>query len=358
MLSQQASSRKDPDGEREVFRSAGSTVLSWAWFVVAGIILVDLAVQGRDHAALVTAVLVLAITGVVYACAWRPKIVADSGGITVINPVRDHQVPWTAVSKVDVVNAVRVHCEPAPGAARGRVLYSWAVQSSPRSARKHALRSEVNSKPRPRLTPRPRTLQPPPGSVPHRYGELPEPAKDALERSSAEFTAGRLAERAQHARRAAARAAGLPPAGGQPAADGATLTGAPLPSGPAPATNGSAQANGPAPGGPALANGPALADRPAPAGEQAGTSAAKPEPWFANVTEGAGPAGEQAAAPAGDSAAYGTGPAAGKGVPAAGNGAPAGDRAMATAQPVARWAWLPIAAMVVPVALLLLVALV
>ena len=127
MLSQQASSRKDPDSEREVFRGAGSAVLSWAWFVVAVIILVDLAVQGRDHAAVVTAVFVLGITGVVYACAWRPKIVADSGGITVMNPVRDYQVPWTAVSKVDVVNAVRVHCEPAPGAARGKVLYSWAV---------------------------------------------------------------------------------------------------------------------------------------------------------------------------------------------------------------------------------------
>ncbi len=162
-MSQQASSRKDPDSEREVFRSAGSTILSWAWFVVAVIILVDLAVQGRDHAALLTAALVLAITGVVYACAWRPKIVADSSGIAVINPVRDYQVPWTAVSKVDVVNAVRVHCEPAPGAARGKVIYSWAVQSSPRSARKASLRREVHDRPRPRLTPRPRSLQPPPG---------------------------------------------------------------------------------------------------------------------------------------------------------------------------------------------------
>ena len=320
MLSQQASSRKDPDSEREVFRSAGSTALSWAWFVVAVIILVDLAVQGRDHAALVTAVLVLAITGVVYACAWRPKIVADSSGITVINPARDHRVPWVAVSKVDVVNAVRVHCEPAPGAASGKVLYSWAVQSSPRSARKAALRREAASQPRPRLSPRPRSLQPPAGAVPRGYGELPEPAKDALERSSTEFTAGRLAERAQHARRAAARAAELPPAGGQPSADGSPLAGAPL------------------------AGGLPSADGPAAAGEQAGTPAAhagKPEPWFGNGAEDAGPAGEQAGARADDG-------------PVAGNGAPA----MAGAQPVAQWAWLSIAAMVVPLAALLFVVLV
>ena len=329
MLSQQTSSRKDPDSEREVFRSAGSAVLSWAWFVVAVIILVDLAVQGRDHAALITAVLVLAITGVVYACAWRPKIVADPGGITIINPVRDHQVPWAAVSKVDVVNAVRVHCEPAPGAARGKVLYSWAVQSSPRATRKATLRREAHSQPRPRLTPRPRVLQSPPSTAPRGYGELPDSAKEALERSSADFTAGRLAERAQHARRAAARAAGLPPTGGQPSAAGATPASAPLADEPIP------------PAAPAPADGMGPATGPAQASEQAGAPAAhagQREPWFANVAEEARPAGEQAGTPAGDSV-------------------PASDQATG-AQVVTQWAWLSIAAMVVPLALLLLVVLV
>jgi len=336
VLSQQASSRKDPDSEREVFRSPGSAILSWAWFVVAVIILVDLAVQGRDHAAVVTAVVVLAITGVVYACAWRPKIVADSSGIGVINPVRDYQVPWAAVSKVDVVNAVRVHCEPAPGAARGKVLYSWAVQSSPRSTRKAALRREAHSQPRPRLTPRPRVLQPPASTAPRGYGELPDSAKDAMERSSAEFTAGRLAERAQHARQAAARAAGLSRSGGQAAAGG-----------PAPASAPPAAAP-PPPAGSAAATGPLTVGEPAPAGEQAGTPAAQagpPEPWFANVTEDARPAVEQAGTPAADG-------------PAPGAEAAAGDQALATAQPVVQWAWLAIAAMVVPLAVLLLVVLV
>jgi hypothetical protein len=337
VLSQQASSRKDPDSEREVFRSAGSAVLSWAWFVVAVIILVDLAVQGRDRAAVVTAVLVLAITGVVYACAWRPKIVADSGGITVINPVRDYQVPWAAVSKVDVVNAVRVHCEPAPGAARGKVLYSWAVQSSPRATRRAAVRREAHSQPRPRLTPRPRVLQPPPSTAPRGYGELPDSAKEALERSSADFTAGRLAERAQHARRAAARAAGLPPTGGQPSAPGAAPASAPLASDPPPS------------GGPIPPAAPAPADGKGPAAEQAGAQAAhsgQPEPWFANVAEDAG----RVAGATGDSPTPAPGPA-------AVNGTPAGNQAAAM-QPVAQWAWLPIAAMLVPLALLLLVVLV
>jgi hypothetical protein len=337
VLSQQASSRKDPDNEREVFRSAGSTALSWAWFVVAVIVLVDLAVQGRDRATVVTAMLVVAITGVVYACAWRPKIVADFSGIAVINPVRDYQVPWAAVSKVDVVNAVRVHCEPAPGAARGKIVYSWAVQSSPRSTRKAALRREAHSKPRPRLTPRPRVLQPPPSTASRGYGELPDSAKEALERSSAEFTAGRLAERAQHARRAAARAAAPSPASGQAAAAGPVPASAPPADGPLPAS-GTAAVTGSAPvGGPVRAS------------DQADTPAAPPgapEPWFANAAEDAGPAGEQAGTPDGDRA------------PVAGDGATPGDQAMVTAQPVAQWAWLPIAAMAVPLALLLLVILV
>jgi Bacterial PH domain len=331
VLSQQASSLKDPDSEREVFRSAGSTVLSWAWFVVAVIVLVDLAVQGRDHAALVTAVLVLTITGVVYACAWRPKIVADSGGIAVVNPVRDHLVPWTAVRKVDVVNAVRVHCEPAPGAPSGKIVYSWAVQSSARSARKTAMRREASSRPGPRLA-RPRVMQPPPSTGPRGYGELPASAKEALERSPADFTAGRLAERAQHARQAAARAArlsagaGQPPAAREPSADARAPDDVPL-----------------------LAGGPPAVDGPATPGEQAGAPAGpggQPEPWFGTGTEDARPAGEGAGAPADG------GPAPGPG-PAAGNGAPTGDQAMATAQ----WAWLSIAAMVVPLAMLLFVAL-
>ncbi len=309
MLSQQPSSRNDPDSEREVFRSAGSAILSWAWFVVALIVLVDLAVQGRDHAALVTAVLVLAITGVVYSCAWRPKIVADTSGITVINPVRDHRVPWAAITNVDVVNAVRVHCAPVAGAAGGKILYSWAVQSSPRSARKAALRREVHSQPRMRLTPRPRSLRPPPGTGPRGYGEIPEPARDALERSSAEFTAGRLAERAQHAQQAARKAA-RPPAGARP--DDAGLLGAPAGDGATavPPADGLATGNGPAP-----ADGPLTG-----LGVAAGT-------------------GSQIGAQNGGPAAATVGPP-------------------AHVTPVARWAWLSIAAMTVPLLVLILVVLV
>jgi len=186
------SSQQDLAGSPEVFRSPGSLILSWVWVVIAIIALIDLAVQARDHSAVVMAVLVVAITGAVYACALRPRIVADARGITVENPLRDHRVPWGAVERVDAVNAVGVHCVAAPGAAKGKVVHSWAVQSSPRSAQKAQFRAR-----------RARAGQP------AGYGAYPAEAQEALRRTFAESTAHQLNERARRERAAGA-------VGGQP----------------------------------------------------------------------------------------------------------------------------------------------
>jgi hypothetical protein len=96
------------------------------------------------------------------------------------------------------------------------------------------MRRETANKSRGRLIPRPRSLQPPPGTPPPgsvpRYGEMPDAAKEALDRSSADFTAGRLSELAQHAWQAAAPAAtARPPAdqdAGQPGEPVTDLTAA------------------------------------------------------------------------------------------------------------------------------------
>lgn len=232
MLPQQQKPRKDPDADREVFRSPGSIVLSWAWLIVATITLADLAAQGRDRAAVITALLILSISSVVYGCAWRPRIVADPAGVTLANPLRDYRVPWAAVTNVDVVHSVRVHCAPAPGASTGKVIYSWAVQSSPSSSRRAARRAGLSGQ-RPRLTRPARSIRnmQPPGAAPG-YGQIPQPAKDALDRTSAEFTAARLAERAQHARQATIVQAKLAePAAGQPGNGQQPATGQPGPAG-------------------------------------------------------------------------------------------------------------------------------
>jgi len=186
--------KQDQAGDREVFRSSGSLLLWWVWAVFAAITLIDVIVQGTGRSAVIMTVVVVAITALVYGCALRPRIVADAGGITVENPLRDHRVPWGTVEKVDAVHAVRVHCAPAPGASKGKIINSWAVQSSPRAARAAEYRSRRQA----------RRLGQPPG-----YGRYPAEAQEALRRSLAEATARQLDERASRER--AAGAAGGPP---------------------------------------------------------------------------------------------------------------------------------------------------
>jgi len=52
----------------------------WLWLLFAVGNLIDLAIQGRDHASLVAAFTLFVVTGVVYVTAWRPRIVADPEG--------------------------------------------------------------------------------------------------------------------------------------------------------------------------------------------------------------------------------------------------------------------------------------
>src|SRR5260221_183889 len=106
-----SSDRALTPGQSKVFRLPGAIVAWWAWVIFAAANLVDLAIQGRSHTAAEIAVSLAVITGLVYACALRPRIITDPGGITVMNPLRDHRVPWGSVADIVV-----------PAAARGPVV--------------------------------------------------------------------------------------------------------------------------------------------------------------------------------------------------------------------------------------------
>jgi hypothetical protein len=189
------SSQQDLASSRQVFRSAGAIMLWWAWVALAAAALADLAVQSHGHDAVVMALVVLAVTGVLYGCAFRPRIVADATGIVVENPLRDYRVRWGGVERVDAPNALRVHCVPAHGTAKGKILNSWAVQASPRADRTAQMKAR-----------RGRKQLPPAG-----YGRYPEEAGAASRRSLAESTARQLDERARQ-ERADGAAAGPPEA--------------------------------------------------------------------------------------------------------------------------------------------------
>jgi Bacterial PH domain len=145
-------------GGREVFRLAPPVIFWWIWVAFAVANLADFAIQGAPSArytAVITAVLAT-VTGLVYVLALRPKVIADETGITVVNPFRDHQIPWRLIQTVDMGDWVRVHYAPAdgdapadgpPGAAgppggkvrssaSAKTVYCWALYVSARTKRR------------------------------------------------------------------------------------------------------------------------------------------------------------------------------------------------------------------------------
>jgi len=121
---------QDQAGQVQTFRSATAVVVWVVWLLFAVGNWIDLAVQGRDHTSAIAAAILLLVTGIAYDTAQRPRVIADDAGVTVRNPLRDHQIGWSAVTKVDVTDLLRVHC--APAGERPRVINSWAIHYSRR----------------------------------------------------------------------------------------------------------------------------------------------------------------------------------------------------------------------------------
>jgi hypothetical protein len=125
--------------EQKMFRLPGAIFAWWAWVIFAVACLADVAATGRNHTAAEIAATLVLVTGIVYACALRPRVVAGSSGITVMNPLREHRIPWGSVAAVDLKESVQVHCVKEPGAKRGKIIYSWALYAP----RRNRLRAEL-----------------------------------------------------------------------------------------------------------------------------------------------------------------------------------------------------------------------
>jgi hypothetical protein len=129
--------------DREVFRSPAAVAVWWVWVLFAVGNLVDLAVQGRDHLSLVAAFILLLITGVVYVTAWRPRVIVDASGLTVVNPLGEHRAGWAAVAAAETTELLRVRCEWPDGDRTGRrAIYAWAAHSSRRRQVSAELRAQ------------------------------------------------------------------------------------------------------------------------------------------------------------------------------------------------------------------------
>ena len=124
----------------QTFRSPTAVVIWWVWLLFAVANLIDLAVQGRDHESLVAAAILVMVTGVAYVTAQRPRIIAGQAGVTVLNPLRDHHVGWANVTKVDMIDLLRLHCQRGPDNIT--IISAWAVHYSRR--RKLTAQAKLN----------------------------------------------------------------------------------------------------------------------------------------------------------------------------------------------------------------------
>jgi hypothetical protein len=209
---------RSPDPNREVFRLGPPLILWWVWVAFAVANVADFAIEGAPaRFAIVVSAILVTLTGLAYALALRPRVIAEPSGLTIVNPFRDHHLPWAAIRAVDTGDWVRVHYAPggaAPGTASpqsgaaSKVISCWALYVSARTKRRAAradpagpagsARAASRRQPRSALSPAlPGTLAAA-GQQPASAGNfrLPEEAKYLASLPAAKAIAVRLETRA------------------------------------------------------------------------------------------------------------------------------------------------------------------
>jgi hypothetical protein len=187
--------------------------LWWVWVAFAVANIADFAIQGASaRFVTVVSVLLVTITGLAYALALRPRVIADQAGLTIVNPFRDHHVPWTAIQAVDTGEWVRVH-------AASQAISCWALYISARTKRRAARVGRSGPAARPRrgglLRPAlPAMFDPATaaGQLGDGHARLPQEAKYLASLPAAKAIAVRLGTRADTERARAQRAGSGPPA--------------------------------------------------------------------------------------------------------------------------------------------------
>lgn len=126
---------------RTVFRRGTPFVVWWVWVAFAIFNLAEIAIPDHDYFSLEVTAGVLVVTGIMYACTLRPRVLADDDGVVVLNPFQDHRIRWGALNGVYLGDSVELGCaRRAP--KKEKTVYCWALYSGRRSRFKSQLRSE------------------------------------------------------------------------------------------------------------------------------------------------------------------------------------------------------------------------
>jgi hypothetical protein len=189
---------------RITFRLNPPLVLWWVWVAFAAANLADLAVQSRDWFSLEITAVLLVVTGFMYACAFRPRVISDGSGLTIHNPFRDYHVPWGGVAGVFLGDSVEIQCAQAPP-RDGKTVYSWALYS-PRRARARAELRLASGPRRQQYNQRARRRYEVPDPASAGYGRAPAQAQELARQHPSHAIAGELARRCSEAHAAGAAA--------------------------------------------------------------------------------------------------------------------------------------------------------
>jgi hypothetical protein len=187
---------------RTTFRLIAPLVLWWAWVVFAVANVADLAIQSHDRFSLQVIAGILLVTGLLYGCALRPKVITDAGGVTVRNPFRDYLVPWGGLTGVYVGDSVEFQCHRRPPKP-DKTIYSWALYSPRRARARAELRTGFGAR-KSRAQDQRRRRRYEPLNPPSSFGRLPDQAKEIANQHPSHTMAGELARRCEAARQAGA----------------------------------------------------------------------------------------------------------------------------------------------------------
>ena len=167
----------------------------WVWVAFAAANLIDIAVQSHGHSGATYGSILLLATGVAYATAFKPRMIAGRESLTIRNPLRDWQVPWNSIERVALGDSLEVFCEWRDGIhSQNKKLYAWAIHT-PRRSR---ARAELRARHQLRLRERRSTS----------FGKLPPEVKEAMSKTEAEHILAAVQNRAVKARKIAVAKAG------------------------------------------------------------------------------------------------------------------------------------------------------
>lgn len=148
-LGRAASDRKPwklADDGRTVFRLVGPIVIWWAWVAFAVVAIALVAIPGHDYFSVELAAGLAVVTAIVYATTLRPVVVADDGGVRVLNPLQDHQIGWGGLSDVYLGDMVELGCARA-APRKDKTIYCWALYSGRRARFRARMRTARSPSP-------------------------------------------------------------------------------------------------------------------------------------------------------------------------------------------------------------------